>query len=303
MKTLKLATRTSALALTQAHIVKEALETAHMDLQIELLPLTTRGDKIQDRPLAEVGGKGLFLKELQQALLSGKADFAVHSAKDVPVEEFQGLSCVAISKREDPRDVLVAKNFASWSALPKGAVIGTSSPRRRAQLLAHRPDLKIQDLRGNVDTRLKKLDAGEYDAIVLAAAGLIRLDKKSYITEYFDIDFLVPSVGQGALFIEARANDENTASYLEVLNQERAHFAIQIERAFTRALQGDCYSPIGVHAAIKNDQITLTGLVASADGKHMIRLKKTETLATGINLGEDLARDLLRLGADKILGR
>lgn len=301
MTKLIIATRESKLALTQAKLIKKLLQEYHPQLSIELLGITTKGDKIQDRPLAEVGGKGLFLKELQQALLEKKADFAVHSAKDVPVEEFSGLCFTAFCQRQDPRDVLISKKYKNFTSLPKGATVGTSSCRRKAQLLSHRPDLQIKDLRGNVDTRLKKLQDGDYDAIVLAAAGLIRLGLQSEITEYFATDFMLPAVGQGALIIEARSDDKEILSLLKCLHQPKVAIQVQAERAFTKALQGDCYSPIAVSASIEKNTLILNGLVVSPDGVKKIRAKKSAPMKDAEKLGVELAEHILALGGREIL--
>lgn len=301
MNKLVIATRESKLAVTQANLIKSLLEEYHPELSVELLGITTKGDKIQDRPLAEVGGKGLFLKELQQALLEKKADIAVHSAKDVPVEEFSGLCFTAFCQRQDPRDVLVSKKYKNFTSLPKGAIVGTSSCRRKAQLLSHRPDLNIQDLRGNVDTRLKKLHNGDYDAIVLAAAGLIRLGLKDQITEYFATDFMLPAVGQGALIIEARSDDKETLELVKCLHEPKVASQVQAERGFTKALQGDCYSPIGVHAAIEKSQIILNGLVVSPDGIKKVRAKQSAPIKEAQKLAAELASHILELGGREIL--
>lgn len=301
MKKLIIATRESQLALTQARLIKKLLQRNHPQLVVELLGITTKGDRVLDRPLADIGGKGLFIKELQQALLNGDADLAVHSAKDVPVENVAGLSFVAYCQRQDPRDVLLSKKYSSLAKLPKGAVVGSSSCRRRAQLLSLRPDLTIKDLRGNVDTRIKKLIAGEYDAIVLAAAGLIRLGLTEHITEYFDTRKMLPSVAQGALILEARSNDSETVSLLKALNQTAVAQQVQAERAFTKTLEGNCHSPIGVNAEHINGQLVLDGLVASLDGKKIIRAKKIATPSEAEALGHELAQQLLKFGADKIL--
>ncbi len=301
MINLTLATRESQLALTQANIIKDLLEQQHAQLTVKLQGITTKGDKIQDRPLADIGGKGLFLKELQQALLAGKADIAVHSAKDVPVEDTPGLAFVAVAERQDPRDVLVSTNNGKFADLPHGAIVGTSSFRRRAQLLLHRPDLLIKDLRGNVGTRLRKLAAGDYDAIVLAAAGLIRLQQDNVISEYLSTDFMVPSVAQGALMIEARSDDYATHKLLKCLHQPKVAQQITAERAFTKTLHGNCHSPIGVYAEYKGNKLELTGLVLSLDGQKSIRAKKIGKASEAEQLGVTLAEYLLQLGADKLL--
>lgn len=301
MKLLRIATRQSQLALAQANLIKRLLQEQYPALEISLVGITTQGDKIQDKPLADIGGKGLFLKELQQALLSDAADIAVHSLKDVPVEDVLGLSLTAFCQRQDVRDVLVSTRYSSFSALPKGAIVGTSSYRRQAQLLAQRPDLVIKNLRGNVDTRVKKLLAGEYDAIVLAAAGMIRLGLQQHITEYFDLKTLLPSVGQGALVIEARTDDKATQELVSFLNQPLIQQQVTAERAFTKALQADCHTPVAVHATISKGQLTLDGLVASLNGQKVIRAKKIVDVELAEQAGQELAAVILKLGGDKIL--
>jgi hydroxymethylbilane synthase len=296
-----IATRESKLALFQANLIKQLLEKRHRNLAVELLGLTTKGDQVLDRPLADIGGKGLFLKELQQALLDGRADIAVHSAKDVPVEDIPGLAYVAFCQRDDVRDVFVSQHYPSFTELPTGAVVGTSSFRRQAQLLMHRPDLHIKSVRGNVQTRLDKLHRGEYDAIILAAAGLKRLNLTEHITEYFETDFMLPAVGQAALMIEARANDQQTKRYLKCLNQPAVQRQLTAERMFTLTLQGNCHSPIGVYANLINEKIELSGLVASHDGQQVLRAKNIGYASKAAKLGVQLAEQLLKLGARKLL--
>ncbi len=296
---LTLATRASRLALWQANFVKEQLLQQHPALQIELLPITSEGDKILDKPLDKIGGKGLFIKALEQALQSGAADFAVHSMKDVPNEIPDDLTIAAITERADPRDVFLSVNYAHFSDLPQQATVGTCSVRRRAQLLALRPDLTILDLRGNVDTRLKKLLQGDYDAIILASAGLARLDLAEHIKGYFSFEQMLPSVAQGALGIECRRKDTQLIALLQSLNHFNTAQCVQAERAFTAHLQGDCHSPVGVHAQMSNQEIYLQGVVASRDGKKILRgeMRGTHPQELGVNLGEEL----LRQGAKKIL--
>lgn len=296
-----IATRESKLAMFQANLIKQLLEKQHSGLTVELLGLTTKGDNVTDRPLADIGGKGLFLKELQQALLAGHADIAVHSAKDVPVEDIPGLHYAAYCQRDDVRDVLVSRHKLSFAELPQGAIVGTSSYRRQAQLLMHRPDLHIKPVRGNVQTRLQKCHDGEYDAIILAAAGLKRLGLDSQITEYFDTKFMLPAVGQAALMIETRSDDQQTQRYVKCLNQLGVERQLTAERAFTSTLQGDCHSPIGVHAEIDGVNMSITGLVASHDGQHVVRAKHKGYASKAHKLGVQLAEQLIALGAKEIL--
>ncbi|MBZ6065970.1 hydroxymethylbilane synthase [Aeromonas schubertii] len=301
VRTLRIATRKSPLALWQANFVKAQLEAIHPDLQVELVPMSTQGDKILDTPLAKVGGKGLFVKELETAMLEGRADIAVHSMKDVPVEFPEGLGLHTICEREDPRDAFVSNHFATLDALPLGAVVGTSSLRRQCQLRASRPDLVIRDLRGNVNTRLAKLDAGEYDAIILAAAGLKRLEMAHRITAFIEPEQSLPANGQGAVGIECRLNDDAVKALLAPLEHAETRTRVLTERAMNRALQGGCQVPIGAYALVEGDQIWLRGLVGSPDGSQMLHDEIRGPLADGESLGEALAERLLAAGADRIL--
>ncbi len=301
VRTLRIATRKSPLALWQANFVKAQLEAIHPDLQVELVPMSTQGDKILDTPLAKVGGKGLFVKELETAMLEGRADIAVHSMKDVPVEFPEGLGLHTICEREDPRDAFVSNHFSTLEALPLGAVVGTSSLRRQCQLRASRPDLVIRDLRGNVNTRLAKLDAGEYDAIILAAAGLKRLEMAHRITAFIQPEQSLPANGQGAVGIECRLDDEAVKALLAPLEHAETRTRVLTERAMNRALQGGCQVPIGAYALVEGDQIWLRGLVGSPDGSQMLRDEIRGPLANGESLGEALAERLLAAGADRIL--
>ena len=294
---LRIATRKSLLALWQANYVKSELERHHPGLQVELVPLTSRGDKILDVPLAKVGGKGLFVKELEQALLAGDADIAVHSMKDVPMEFPDGLIC----PREDPRDAFVSNRFESLDHLPVGAIVGTSSLRRQCQLLANRPDLQIKFLRGNVQTRLQKLDDGEYDAIILAAAGLIRLDLENRIRAYIAPEVSLPAGGQGAVGIECRLEDETAQALLAPLHDLLTAEQVLAERALNRRLQGGCQVPIACYAIHQQDQLWLRGLVGAPDGSQMLFDEIRGTPAEGETLGVQLAERLLAAGADKIL--
>ncbi len=300
-RTLKIATRKSPLALWQANFVKDRLEALHPDLQVELLPMSTQGDKILDTPLAKVGGKGLFVKELETAMLEGRADIAVHSMKDVPVEFPDGLGLHTICEREDPRDAFVSNHFNQIDELPQGAVVGTSSLRRQCQLRAARPDLVIRDLRGNVNTRLAKLDAGDYDAIILAAAGLKRLEMAHRIAAFIEPEQSLPANGQGAVGIECRLDDHELHALLAPLEHPETRIRVLTERAMNRALQGGCQVPIGAYALVQGEEVWLRGLVGSPDGSHVIRDEIRGPLAEGEALGHTLAQRLLAAGADVIL--
>ncbi|AFU99535.1 hydroxymethylbilane synthase [Simiduia agarivorans] len=298
---LRIATRTSALALWQANYVKDRLAALHPDLTVELVPLVSKGDKILDVPLAKVGGKGLFVKELETAMLDGEADIAVHSMKDVPMEFPAGLGLAVICQREDPRDAFVSNTYPSLADLPQGAVVGTSSLRRQAQLLERRPDLQIKFLRGNVNTRLAKLDAGDYDAIILAAAGLIRLGFHDRIAEYLMTDVSLPAGGQGAVGIECRTDDDAIKALIAPLHHELSAQQVTAERAMNRRLEGGCQVPIGCFAIHQEGQLFLRGLVASTDGKRILRDEIRGPVAQAETLGVTLAERLLAAGADAIL--
>lgn len=300
-QTVRIATRKSALALWQAEYVKAQLEHFHPGINVELVPMTTKGDIILDTPLAKVGGKGLFVKELEVAMLENRADIAVHSMKDVPVEFPEGLGLEVICPREDPRDAFVSNTIASFADLPQGAVVGTSSLRRQCQIKALRPDLDIRDLRGNVNTRLKKLDNGEYDAIILAAAGLIRLEMPERIREFIAPEVMLPANGQGAVGIECRTDDETIKALLAPLGCEETRIRVIAERAMNRALEGGCQVPIGSYAIIENDQVFLRGLVGAVDGSEILTSEVRGNIANAEQLGTDLAATLLADGADKIL--
>lgn len=300
-RTLRIATRKSPLALWQANFVKDRLEALHPDLQVELVPMSTQGDKILDTPLAKVGGKGLFVKELETAMLEGRADIAVHSMKDVPVEFPDGLGLHTICEREDPRDAFVSNHFNQIDELPQGAVVGTSSLRRQCQLRAARPDLVIRDLRGNVNTRLAKLDAGEYDAIILAAAGLKRLEMAHRIAAFIEPEQSLPANGQGAVGIECRLDDHELHALLAPLEHPETRIRVLTERAMNRALQGGCQVPIGAYALVQGEEVWLRGLVGSPDGSHVIRDEIRGPLSEGEALGHTLAQRLLAAGADVIL--
>lgn len=299
--TLRIATRKSALALWQAEFVKAELERFHPDLQVELVPLVSRGDKILDVPLAKVGGKGLFVKELEHALVAGEADIAVHSMKDVPMEFPEGLGLEVICEREDPSDAFVSNHFASLAELPEGSVVGTSSLRRQCQLLASRPDLEIKFLRGNVNTRLKKLDDGEYDAIILATAGLIRLEMGDRIRERIAPEEMLPAGGQGAVGIECRIDDDTTRELLAPLHHALTAERVMAERAMNKRLEGGCQVPIGCYAIHTDDGLWLRGLVGSPDGAEMIEADIRGACSEAEAMGVTLAEQLLSYGADRIL--
>lgn len=300
-QTLTIATRKSPLAMWQAEHVAARLREAHPDLQVELLGMSTQGDKILDTPLAKIGGKGLFVKELEQGMLDGRADIAVHSMKDVPVEFPEGLHLPIIMQREDPRDAFVSNNFNSLDELPQGARVGTSSLRRECQLAASRPDLKILPLRGNVNTRLRKLDDGEYDAIILASAGLKRLGFNDRIKDFIGTDQSLPAIGQGAIGIECRSDDERVNKLLEPLHDETTAFCVRAERAMNHRLQGGCQVPIGGFAELEDGQIQMRGLVGNSDGSVILRAEASGPAQDAEDIGTTIAEDLLKQGADEIL--
>lgn len=300
-KILRIATRQSPLALWQAHYVKARLEAHHPQLQVELVPMVTRGDVILDTPLAKVGGKGLFVKELELALLEGRADIAVHSMKDVPVAFPQGLGLSVICERGDPRDAFVSNHYASIDALPAGSIVGTSSLRRQCQLAASRPDLVIRSLRGNVGTRLGKLDAGEYDAIILAVAGLQRLGLESRIRQPLSPEQSLPAVGQGAVGIECRMDDECTLALLAPLNHPETAVRVTAERAMNTRLEGGCQVPIGSYAELIDGDVWLRALVGAPDGQRVVRGERRGPVDQAQALGVSLAEELLNGGAREIL--
>ncbi|WP_162797381.1 hydroxymethylbilane synthase [Vibrio cholerae] len=300
---IRIATRQSPLALWQANYVKDALMAAHPGLQVELVTMVTRGDVILDTPLAKVGGKGLFVKELEIAMLEGRADLAVHSMKDVPVDFPDGLGLVTICEREDPRDAFVSNTYAKIEDLPSGAIVGTCSLRRQCQLKAARPDLVIKELRGNVGTRLSKLDAGEYDAIILAAAGLKRLELESRIRSFIEPEQSLPAVGQGAVGIECRVNDQRVRALLAPLNHADTAARVRSERAMNLTLQGGCQVPIGSYALLEGDTIWLRALVGEPDGSQIVRGEIRGPRTQAEQLGITLAEQLLSQGAKEILER
>lgn len=299
--TIRIATRKSALALWQAEYVKAQLEHFHPQLTVILVPMTTKGDIILDTPLAKVGGKGLFVKELEVAILEDRADIAVHSMKDVPVEFPEGFGLHAICPRENPFDAFVSSTYSAIDELPNGAVVGTSSLRRQCQLRHHRPDLTIKDLRGNVNTRLQKLDNGEYDAIILAAAGLIRLGMQDRIKYALPIELSLPAVGQGAVGIECRNDDSALIELLKPLQDQATFYRVAAERALNARLQGGCQVPIGSFAELNGDTLLLKGLVGSSDGQTLITAQAIASVDEAEQLGIDVAEQLLAQGAGALL--
>ena len=298
---IRIATRKSALALWQAEYVKARLEAAHPHVTVSLVPMVSRGDKLLDAPLAKIGGKGLFVKELETALMENEADIAVHSMKDVPMEFPEGLGLYCICEREDPRDAFVSNHYENFDALPSGAVVGTSSLRRQAQLLARRRDLKIQFLRGNVNTRLAKLDAGEYDAIILAAAGLIRLGFGERIRASISVEDSLPAGGQGAVGIECRTGDTELHELLQCMNDSHTALRVTAERALNRHLNGGCQVPIACYAVLEGEQLWLRGLVGQPDGALLLRAEGRAPNVEAEALGVRIAEELLQQGAGKIL--
>ena len=298
---IRIATRKSPLALWQANFVKQNLLLAHKDLTVELIPMVTQGDIILDSPLSKIGGKGLFVKQLEQAILNNEADIAVHSIKDIPAQFPEGLMLAAICQRDEVRDAFVANKYASLNDLPEGAIVGTSSLRRQCQLRSHFPHLIIKDLRGNVGTRLNKLDDGQYDAIILASVGLKRLSLEHRITQYIDTDLMLPAVGQGAIGIESRTDDKQILDIISVLDDKKSRACIQAERAMNNALQGGCQVPIAGYCWLNNDELMLQGLVGRVDGSKIIKQQITGFINEAESLGEKLAKQLLNQGADLIL--
>jgi hydroxymethylbilane synthase len=298
---LVIASRESALAMWQAKHIQTTLRALYPNCDVQILGMTTTGDQILDSPLSRIGGKGLFVKELEIALSNGSADLAVHSMKDVPMNLPDGFMLVATGEREDPRDAFVSNNFNNLEALPHGAIVGTSSLRRQSQLQARFPHLKIESLRGNLQTRLRKLDEGQYAAIILAAAGLIRLGLSARIKSTISPQDSIPAVGQGALGIEINANRKDLIKTLEPLNHKDSQICVEAERAFSRALAGSCTVPLGAYATIANAEIVMSGFVASVDGKQMLKETTTASIANPDEAGRGLAEKLIARGADKIL--
>ncbi len=299
MLKIKIGTRASRLAIWQAQFVAAELRKFFPTLEIELVKVRTTGDKILDAPLAKIGGKGLFTKELELQLSSGAIDLAVHSLKDVPTELPKNFQIAAITKRAQPFDAFVSNNFQTFDALPKNSVVGTSSLRRAAQILSLRPDLQIKNLRGNVETRLKKLDAGDFDAIILAAAGLERLGYSERIREL--LTEIIPAAGQGALAIETRADDKEIFPYVQKLNDDKTCTAVKVEREFLTEVGGSCQIPVGVFATINDNQINVRAIISSVDGKKIVRDSELAPLENIHGLGKKLAARLLQNGGKEIL--
>ncbi len=300
-KTIRIATRKSPLAMWQAEHVAAELKKAHPGLEVELLGMSTQGDKILDTPLAKIGGKGLFVKELEQGMLEGQADIAVHSMKDVPVALPDGLHLAVIMQREDPRDAFVSNNYADLSELPDGARVGTSSLRRQSQLAEARPDLQIIPLRGNVNTRLRKLDEGHYDAVILASAGLIRLGFEQRITAKIGPEQSLPAIGQGAVGIECRTDDEQINALVAALHHAETASCVLAERAMNQRLNGGCQVPIAGYAMLESGRLWLRGLVGEPDGSRIIRGEVEGAPGEEEEMGVGLAERLLEWGADEIL--
>ncbi len=298
---MRIGTRGSLLALTQSGSIQRRIETLRPGVKVELTVIRTTGDRIQDVPLAKVGGKGLFVKEIEEALLAREVDLAVHSMKDVPAVLPQGLTIGVIPVREDPRDVLITRKAGGLMDLPRGALVGSSSLRRAAQVRSLRPDLRVETLRGNLDTRLRKLEEGLYDAIILAAAGLHRMGWQDRITDYLQVERFLPAVGQGALGLELRNDDGALRELLAPLHHEETADAVGAERSFLEALEGGCQVPIGGHARMREDRLELTGLVASVDGTKVLRATRTAPREDSALLGLQVARELLDAGGRAIL--
>lgn len=301
IKTLKIATRQSPLALWQAEHIRERLETLHSGLKVELVTFVTQGDKILDTPLAKIGGKGLFVKELEAALLDGRADLAVHSMKDVPMQLPEGLELAVICEREDPFDAFVSNTYAQFEDLPLGAKLGTSSLRRKSQILKQRPDLDVIDLRGNVGTRLSKLDAGQYDAIILASAGLKRLGLHERIRHILSAEVSLPAVGQGALGLECRSSDQDVMALILPLMHYDSNACVRAERAFNAYLEGGCQVPIAGFATLHNDEVVLEGRVGSVDGSTLLVAEVRGSVEQAEALGVELGKKLLAQGAGELL--
>ena len=300
-KIITIGTRKSLLALWQSNYIKDCLEKQYPDCEVRLQKIVTKGDKILDVPLSKIGGKGLFTKEIETALLEGEVDLAVHSLKDMPTKLPDGLCLTAITRRAVVGDAFVSNKYRTFAEMPAGAVLGTSSLRRKAQLLARRPDLDIRDLRGNVDTRLRKLDDGQYDAIILAAAGLTRLGYADRIRETLPCEFCIPAVGQGALAIECRSDNTEVRNLLKFLNHPETKSCTDAERAFLGLVEGGCQVPIGVHADIANDTMHITAIIASLDGSTLIRDEIDGDPADAIVLGKTLGNRMLEKGGREIL--
>ncbi|WP_428606362.1 hydroxymethylbilane synthase [Sedimenticola sp.] len=300
-QTIRIATRKSPLAMWQAEHVAALLRQAHPGLEVELIGMSTQGDKILDTPLAKIGGKGLFVKELEQGMLEGRADIAVHSMKDVPVELPEGLHLAVIMEREDPRDAFVSNRYSKLDELPPGAVVGTSSLRRQCQLADRRPDLKVAPLRGNVNTRLRKLDDGEFDAVILAAAGLKRLGFQQRITSYIETEDSLPAIGQGAIGIECRRDDARVNALIQPLHDVETACCVGAERAMNNRLMGGCQVPIAGFAVLNHNKLYMRGLVGEPDGSRIMRAEISGPADEAESLGIAVAEELLGQGADQVL--
>lgn len=300
-KKITIGTRGSKLALWQANYIADCVRNQYPGLEVNLVHIVTTGDKILDVPLAKIGGKGLFTKELETAMLNGEIDLAVHSLKDMPTELPEGLLLAAITERADAGDAFISPRYGTVENLPYGAKVGTSSLRRKAQLLKYRPDLIIHDLRGNLDTRLQKLDTGDLDAILLAVAGLKRLGWQDRITQVLSSEICLPAVGQGALAIEARSNDAEVLDMLAFLNHQETRWAVEAERAYLAEVEGGCQIPIGVYATLQQDILTLEAAILSVDGKRQVRQTISGSSQKAKQLGQTLAQDMLNAGGRKIL--
>ena len=298
---IKIGSRGSPLALWQANWIKDQLESRNPDIPVEIVIIKTSGDKIQDVPLTKIGGKGLFVKELEEALLRKDVDFAVHSMKDMPIKFPFALCIASVTKRENPFDALISRNNIKLNDLPKGAKIGTGSLRRASQLLHYRPDLNLIPLRGNVETRIKKLETEGLDAIILATAGLIRLGWGDKISEIISPEILLPAMGQGAVGIEARKHDVDNQILLADMDDENTHLALDAERAVVTQLEGGCNVPIGAFATIEGNEMTLRGLVASLDGKTLYKKELKGDKVNAVALGNEMGNALLDMGGDKIM--
>ncbi len=305
MQTVRIATRASNLALWQAYHIEEEIKKRFPDLGVEIVKITSKGDKVLDKPLALIGGKGHFTKELEDEMLAGNADLAVHSLKDVPTTMPEGLKLAAITKKADDRDVFLSHKYKNIEELPSGAVVGTTSLRRRMQLLKQRPDLKVKNLRGNVNTRLAKLARGEYDAIILAYIGMKRLDllKEVPFHDPIDVEVMMPPMGQAALGIEIVDGNKELERIAASLNDEHSAFCANLERDFVRTLQGSCSVPIGVHAYIREQTVHIKAMVGLPDGTNILERSQSSSLAAAKNLGISLAQEMIDAGAMEILAR
>ncbi|WP_090658471.1 hydroxymethylbilane synthase [Nitrosomonas marina] len=300
-KRITIASRESLLAMWQAKHIRQCLNQLYPQTEVNILGMTTKGDQILDKSLSKIGGKGLFIKELEQALEDGRADIAVHSMKDMPMNVPEGFILAAITEREDPRDAFVSNQYENLEELPSGSIVGTSSLRRESQLRAQFPHLNVNPLRGNVQTRLRKLDEGQYAAIILAAAGLKRLELSDRITALLNPEQSLPAVGQGALGIECRHDRPDLVALLQPLHHQKTAYCVKAERAMSRVLGGSCQIPLGAFAEIENNQLKLRGFVASPDGTQFVRDTVSGNLESGEDMGKNMAQNLIAQGADKIL--